>query len=332
MNWNGPRASCCNIPALLQAVDARIRTRHFSPRTNQAYCQWVHRFVKYHGGQNPNLLKKQHIEEFLSYLAVEKKVGASTQNQALAALLFMYKEVFGKDVPWLNAVVRAKRPKNLPVVMSRQEVQAVLSEMEGTSQLIASVLYGSGLRLMEGCCLRVKDIDFSRHEIHVRMGKGGKDRKTMLPQRLAGQLEQHLRNCKLQHNIDKAKGVGWGVVELPGALAEKIPSAPRDWAWQWVFPATSAYLHEPTQTRRRHHLHETVVQKEVRRSVRALSLAKRVTCHTFRHSFATHLLESGSDIRTIQELLGHADVRTTMIYSHVLSRGGLGTLSPLDRL
>lgn len=330
MNWNGPGSRYRNLRDLLRVVDERIRFRHFSPRTSQAYTQWIDRFVKYHEGRDPRLLGKSHVEEFLSDLAVKKKVGASTQNQALAALLFLYKDIFSQDLPWLNGIVHAKRPKKLPVVMSQKEVQVVLGEMEGTSKLLATVLYGSGLRLMEGCRLRVKDIDFDRHEIHIRSGKGGKDRKTMLPNRLAGTLERHLSQVKRIHMKDCAKG--WGAVELPGALDRKSPQSPWDWAWQWVFPATSAYLHQPTQTRRRHHLHETVIQKEVRRSVRALKMSKRVTCHTFRHSFATHLLESGSDIRTIQELLGHADVRTTMIYTHVLNRGGLGTLSPFDRL
>lgn len=330
MNWFGPGARYRNLGELLQLMELRIKLRHYSPRTKQAYVQWVRRFVEFHGGRNPKQLGKLHIEEFLSNLAVEGGVGASTQNQALAALLFLYKELLDKDVPWLNGIVRAKRSKRLPVVMSPKEVQVVLGEMTGTAQLVASVLYGSGLRLMEGCRLRVKDIDFDRLEIHVREGKGKKDRKTMLPRRLAAKLEQHLLNVKNQHDRDLA--LGWGSVEMPGALAYKLRNAGKDWAWQWVFPATSAYLHTPSQVRRRHHLHETVIQKEVRRTVRTLRMSKRVTCHTFRHSFATHLLENGSDIRTIQELLGHADVRTTMIYTHVLNCGGFGTISPLDRL
>jgi integron integrase len=330
MGWYGPGSRYRDIHDLLRLVDERIRFRHFSPRTSQAYAQWIHRFVKFHGGRDPRILGQVEIEEFLSNLAVKKKVGASTQNQALAALLFLYKDIFGKDLPWMKGIVHAKRKKKLPVVMSQKEVQVVLGEMVGTPKLVATVLYGSGLRLMEGCRLRVKDIDFDRHEIHIRNGKGGKDRKTMLPHRLVGPLERHLHRVRRQHREDCARG--WGSVELPGAMDKKSPTSPWDWAWQWVFPATSAYLHEGTQTRRRHHLHETVIQKEVRRSVQALRMSKRVTCHTFRHSFATHLLESGSDIRTIQELLGHADVRTTMIYTHVLNRGGFGTLSPFDRL
>ncbi|MDP7062448.1 MAG: integron integrase [Planctomycetota bacterium] len=330
MNWTGPGARYRNLGELLQLVELRVKLRHYSPRTKQAYLQWIRRFVQFHGGQDPKRLGKLHIEEFLSSLATKRGVGASTQNQALAALLFLYKELLDKDLPWLNGIVRAKRPRRLPVVMTPKEVQVVLSEMTGTAQLIASVLYGSGLRLMEGCRLRVKDIDFERLEVHVREGKGKKDRKTMLPRRLAARLEHHLIGVKEQHDHDLA--MGWGSVEMPGALSYKLPNAHKDWAWQWVFPATSAYLHPASQTRRRHHLHETVVQKEVRRSVRALRIAKRITCHTFRHSFATHLLESGSDIRTIQELLGHADLRTTMVYTHVLNCGGFGTISPFDRL
>ncbi|MCP4092808.1 MAG: integron integrase [Planctomycetes bacterium] len=330
MDWFGPGARYRNLGELLQLVELRIKLRQYSPRTKQAYVQWIRRFVNFHGGRDPKQLGKLHIEEFLTSLAVKGGVGASTQNQALAALLFVYKELLDKDVPWMDGIVRAKRPKRLPVVMSPNEVQVVLAEMTGTSQLIASVLYGSGLRLMESCRLRVKDIDFDRMEIHVREGKGKKDRKTMLSRRLAAKLEQHLLRVREQHNQDLARG--WGSVEMPGALAQKLKRAHKDWAWQWVFPATSAYLHSPTQVRRRHHLHETVIQKEVKRAVRTLKMAKRITCHTFRHSFATHLLENGSDIRTIQELLGHADVRTTMIYTHVLNCGGFGTISPLDRL
>ena len=330
MKWSGPGARYKNLHELLELLHLRVKLRHFSPRTGSTYAQWIRRFVQFHGGRDPRQLGKKEIEAFLSSLAVDGGVGASTQNQALAAILFVYKELLDKDVPWLHGIIRAKRPKKLPVVMSQKEVQLVLAEMEGTARLVASVLYGSGLRLMEGCRLRVMDVDFDRLEIHVRQGKGAKDRKTMLPQRLAGKLEHHLIGVKEQHDDDLA--MGRGTVELPGAMANKSPQAATDWAWQWVFPATSAYFEPELKIRRRHHLHQTVIQKEVRRSARALKMAKRITCHTFRHSFATHLLEAGSDIRTIQELLGHADVRTTMIYTHVLNRGGLGTISPFDRL
>jgi len=263
-------------------------------------------------------------------LATKRKVGAGTQNQALAALLFLYKEVYRADLPWMKNVVRARRKKRIPVVMSVQEVHRVLQEMHGTPRLMASMLYGSGLRLMECCRLRVKDIDFDRHEIQVRSGKGGKDRRTMLPARVSTQLKSHLQVVKAQHRSDLA--AGHGSVELPGALEQKLPKAPWDWPWQWVFPATSRYHHPQTNRFRRHHLHETVLQKAVREAATHSGIHKRVTTHTFRHSFATHLLESGSDIRTIQELLGHVSVKTTMIYTHVLNRGGLGVQSPLDRL
>lgn len=308
----------------------RLRLRHLSPRTEQAYLGWVSRFVKHHGNRDPAGLGKVEIEAFLSELAVKRGVSAATQNQALAALLFLYREVLDKEMPWVTQLVRAKRPNHLPVVMSRNEVQQVLAEMRGTSRLIAMVLYGAGLRLMEGCNIRVKDLDFERKEIHVREGKGKKDRKTMLPDALIGPLQKHLSDMWSQHQDDLKQERG--SVELPRSMEKKSPRAAWEWPWQWVFPATSAYWHKPSGVFRRHHLHETVVQKEMRRTVQILRMGKRVSCHTLRHSFATHLLESGSDIRTIQELLGHKDVRTTMIYTHVLNRGGLGTQSPLDRL
>jgi len=263
-------------------------------------------------------------------MATVRKVSASTQNQALAAILFLYKEIVPIEVPWLSNIVHAKRPKKLPVVLTPKEVQKLLFEMQGTSQLLATVLYGSGLRLMEGCRLRVKDLDFSRLEVHVREGKGAKDRKTMLPEKLAGRLKHHLYEMQRQHVQDLAEGKGW--VEMPRSLNIKLPNGGREWPWQWVFPATSSYFHQPSQQWRRHHLHESVIQKEIRRAVKDSRITKRASCHTLRHSFATHLLESGSDIRTIQELLGHADVRTTMIYTHVLNKGGMGTVSPLDRI
>jgi len=315
---------------LLRILGERVRTRHLSPRTEQAYRGWVERFFRYHQGTHPLRLGPAEVDAFLSSLAVKRKVSSSTQNQALASILFLYREVLGQDLPWMDSMVRAKRRKHLPVVMSPIETQSVLSGMTGTSQLLARLLYGSGLRLMEGCRLRIKDVDFDRLEVHVRQGKGGKDRKTMLPTKLVAPLQAHLRQVRNTHQQDLAEG--WGAVALPEALSSKLPRAPWEWPWQWIFPATSTYYHQETGQVRRHHLHQTVIQKEIRRTVRDLGLAKRVTCHTLRHSFATHLLESGSDIRTIQELLGHADVRTTMIYTHVLNRGGFGTISPLDRL
>ncbi len=317
-------------PRLVDAVRSAMRLRHLSPRTEQAYLHWMRRFFTYHRGRHPAELGPEHVTAFLSSLATTGRVSSSTQNQALAALLFLYRDVLGHDLPWLDDVVRAKAPVHLPVVLSRDEVRAVLSHLHGTPRLMAALLYGSGLRLLECCRLRVKDVEFARHQLTVRRGKGDKDRVTMLPAALEGPLAEHLRQVKAQHARDLAAGAGW--VELPGALARKLPNAGREWPWQWVFPATRTYLEPATGQRRRHHLHETVVQQAVRRAVQAAGLAKRATCHTFRHSFATHLLEDGSDIRTVQELLGHRDVSTTMIYTHVLNRGPAGVRSPVDRL
>ncbi|MHC4380306.1 MAG: integron integrase [Planctomycetota bacterium] len=330
MDPSHPAPPYRNLRELLVLVRERVQVRQLSPRTEEAYHRWIRQFILFHKNRDPRDLGKLEIEAFLTYLAVKRKVGASTQNQALAAILFLYREILVKDVPWLNHLVRAKRKKKLPVVLTPREVQSVLGAMRGDAKLLATILYGSGLRLLEGCRLRVKDLDFDRLEIHVREGKGGKDRKTMLPGRLAERLQTHLIEVRQKHK--DALQMGNGSVQLPGKLEKKLPKAAWDWPWQWVFPASSPYFHRPTQTFRRHHLHETVVQKDIRRAVLEVGLTKRATCHTLRHSFATHLLESGSDIRTIQELLGHADVRTTMIYTHVLNRGGLGTTSPLDRM
>ena len=325
--YGGPPPS----PArLVDAVRSAMRLRHLSPRTEQAYLRWMRRFFAFHRGRHPADLGAEHVTAFLSSLATAGRVSAATQNQALAALLFLYRDVLGRDLPWLEDLVRAHSPPRLPVVLSRDEVRAVLSHLHGTPRLMAALLYGSGLRLLECCRLRVKDVDFGRHQLTVRRGKGDKDRVTMLPAALQRPLSDHLRNVKAQHDRDLAAGAGW--VELPGALSRKLPKAGRDWPWQWVFPATRTYLDPATSQRRRHHLHETVVQQAVRRAVLAAGLGKRATCHTFRHSFATHLLEDGYDIRTVQELLGHRDVTTTMIYTHVLNRGGQGVKSPLDRL
>jgi len=315
---------------LVDAVRSGMRLRHLSPRTERAYLDWMRRFAAFHAGRHPRDLGPEHVTAFLSSLATTGRVAASTQNQALAALLFLYREVLGQDLPWLHDVVRAKTPVRLPVVLARDEVRAVLARLHGTPRLMAALLYGSGLRLLECCRLRVKDVDFARHQLAVRRGKGDKDRLTMLPAALERPLAAHLRAVKQQHDQDLADGAGW--VELPGGLSRKLPNAGREWPWQWVFPATRTYVEPATRQRRRHHLHETVMQHAVRRAVLDAGLGKRATCHTFRHSFATHLLEDGSDIRTVQELLGHRDVATTMIYTHVLNRGPAGVKSPVDRL
>jgi integron integrase len=317
-------------PRLLGRVRCAIRERHYSPRTEEAYVHWIRRFIFFNGLRHPAELGAEHLSAFLSALAVKDRVAASTQNQALAALLFLYRKVLGRDLPWLDDLVRAKRPARLPVVLTRGEVREMLSRLQGVPRLMATLLYGSGLRLLECCRLRVKDLDFGRSQVLVREGKGDKDRVSVLPAGLKPELAAHLGRVRQQHTDDLAAGAGW--VELPAALARKLPSAGRDWAWQWAFPATRTYLHRESGQRRRHHLHETVVQQAVRRALLASGIAKRATCHSLRHSFATHLLEDGSDIRTVQELLGHRDVATTMIYTHVLNRGPAGVRSPADRL
>ncbi len=268
------------------------------------------------------------LTQYLSSLAVEGNVAASTQNQALSALLFLYREVLQQDLPWLDDVVRAKRPTRLPVVLTRDEVRTVIRQLRGTPRLMAILMYGSGLRLLECARLRVKDVDFGRHQIIVRAGKGDKDRITTLPTIIGAELARHLDAVKKQHDLDLKQGAGW--VELPWALARKYPNAGREWVWQWVFPATRLYVDRETGQRRRHHLHESVVQRAVKDAVRHAGIPKRATCHTLRHSFATHLLEDDRDIRTVQELLGHRDVSTTMIYTHVLNRGPAGVRSPAD--
>ena len=282
--------------------------------------------------RHPRELGAAEVSQFLSSLAVTGRVSASTQNQALSALLFLYREVLDAPVGWLNALVRAKRPARVPVVLTREEVRKVLARLKdrGPAALIAALLYGTGMRLLEALGLRVKDIDFGMNQITVRGGKGDRDRRTMLPERLKGPLLRHLAEVRTQHERDLSDGAGW--VELPGALGAKYPQAGREWGWQWVFPATRGYEESRTRQRRRHHLHESVMQRAFKEAVRAARIAKPASCHTLRHSFATHLLESGYDIRTVQELLGHRNVETTMIYTHVLNRGGLGVKSPADSL
>jgi integron integrase len=315
------------VQPLLDTMAQVLRTRHYSPRTIESYCQWVHRFAHHHR-RPPAQLGRDEIEAFLTHLADKGHISASTQNQALAALLFLYVHVVRVPLDKIGDFTRAKRPQRLPVVFTPVEVAAVLDHMPATPRLMASLLYGSGLRLLECCRLRVKDIDLERREILVRDGKGQKDRVTMLPQRLVDPLRRHLAAVRVAHEHDLRQGAGF--VELPDALDRKLPNAAREWPWHWVFPAARHYYHAPTRQWRRHHTHETVLQRAVRHAVLAAGLSKRASCHTFRHSFATALLESGYDIRTIQELLGHRDLSTTMIYTHVLNRGGLGVRSPLD--
>jgi len=317
-------------PRLLDQVRGKIRLKHYSIRTEQAYVDWVKRFVLHFDKRHPRELGAAEVEQFLTHLAVHGKVAASTQNQAKSALLFLYKEVLAVELPWLDNVERAKAPKRLPVVLNRDEVQAVLSRLAGTHWLVASLLYGSGMRIMECLRLRVKDVDFKRREILIRDGKGFKDRVTMLPAALTATLEAHLAKVRTLHERDLHQG--FGAVYLPDALARKYPNAAREWAWQYVFPAAKLSTDPRSNETRRHHVQEQAVQRAVKQAVRDAGVVKLATPHTFRHSFATHLLEGGYDIRSVQELLGHSDVSTTMIYTHVLNRGGKGVQSPLDCL
>jgi integron integrase len=312
---------------LLDRVRQEVRLRHYSRRTEQAYVSWIRRFIVFHGRRHPRELAEPEVTAFLSSLAA-RGVSASTQNQALSAVQFLYESVMGTELEWMHEIVRAQRPVRLPVVLSRDEVGALLSRLRGPVWLMASLMYGAGLRLLECAELRVKDLNFDRGELTVRDGKGGKDRVTMLPATLKTPLADHLTRVKAQHVADLA--AGRGRVALPGSLATKYPNAPGEWAWQWVFPATRFYVDSTTRERRRHHLHESVLQRAVKEAARAAGIPRPATCHSLRHSFATHLLEAGYDIRTIQELLGHRDVSTTMIYTHVLNHGGRGVRSPLD--
>ena len=317
-------------PRLFDRVREAARVRHCSRRTEKAYLARIRRFVFFHGKRHPAEMGAPEVTKFLSALAVEGDVAASTQNQALSALLFLYRDVLEQDLPWLDDVVRAKRPARLPVVLTRNEVRSLLSQIRGVPRLMALLLYGAGLRLLECARLRVKDVDFGRNQLVVLGGKGDKDRVTMLPAVAKTELTRHMEAVKQQHEEDLRRGAGW--VELPSALARKYPNAGHEWPWQWVFPATRIYVERATGQRRRHHLHESVLQRAVREALLRAAIPKRATCHTFRHSFATHLLEDGHDIRTVQELLGHRDVSTTMIYTHVLNRGPAGVQSPADRM
>ena len=307
-----------------------IRKRHYSDRTEKAYVHWIKRYIFFHNKRHPAEMAEPEIAQFLSSLATEGRVSASTQNQAFNALLFLYHEVLSKKIGLIDGVVRAKRPQRLPVVLTKDEVKKVLDRMNGAPRLMGLLLYGAGLRLMECCRLRIKDIDFSRNEIVVRSGKGNKDRYTMLPSAVRDSLIQHLRGVKAQHDEDLKNGLGR--VSLPNALDRKYPNAGKEWGWQWVFPATSHYTDRLTGEKRRHHLHESVLQRAFKEARLKAGVFKPAGCHSLRHSFATHLLENGYDIRTVQELLGHNDVTTTMVYTHVLNRGGKGVRSPADGL
>lgn len=315
-------------PKLLDQVRDKVRVKHYSIRTETQYIHWIKRFIFFNDKRHPRDLGAAEVEAFLTHLAVAGKVSASTQNQALSALLFLYREVLAIDLPWMDTMVRAKKPQRLPVVLSRSEVKCVLERMEGVYGLLGRLLYGTGMRLMECCRLRVKDIDFERREILIRDGKGGKDRVTMLPDILISPLQEHLAKRRRLYEDDFGKGLA--EVFLPDALDKKYPNAGHDWAWQYVFPSGSYSIDPRSGRERRHHLDEKLLQRAMKRAVAASGVVKLATPHTLRHSFATHLLEGGYDIRTVQELLGHSDVSTTMIYTHVLNKGGRGVTSPLD--
>jgi integron integrase len=313
----------------MEQVRGRLRLKHYSLRTEQAYLGWIRRFILANGKRHPREMCGREVEAFLTRLATHGHVAAGTQNQALSALLFLYREVLGQELPWLDSVVHAKRPRRLPVVLTRDEVRRLLAGLQGRDWLMAGLLYGTGMRLMECLRLRVKDVDFQRRDIIVREGKGNKDRHVPLPQALSAALRDQMAAARLLHRTDLA--AGFGAVWLPHALARKYPHAAREWGWQYVFPASQRSRDPRSDQIRRHHLDEKVLQRAVQRARREAAIHKPATCHTLRHSFATHLIEDGYDIRTVQELLGHKDVATTQIYMHVLNRGGHGVLSPLDR-
>lgn len=315
-------------PKLLDRVRAAVKARHYSRRTEEAYVAWIRRYILFHGKRHPASMGADEANAFLTHLAVERTVSASTQNQALSALLFLYREVLGQPLPWLGDLIRAQRPQHLPVVLTVDEVHEVIAQVDDDRcRLVVKLLYGAGLRLLEALMLRVKDVDLARGQITVRDPKWKRDRTTMLPRAVDGDIREQMRMALGIHEGDLA--AGWGRVWLPDAIGRKYPAAAADPGWQWVFPATKRWRDRDGREGR-HHLHETVVQRAVTKAAREARMNKRVTCHTFRHSFATHLLERGHDIRTVQELLGHRDVSTTMIYTHVLRHGARGVKSPLD--
>jgi integron integrase len=315
---------------LLRSLQSNLRLQHLSRRTEAAYVYWTKRFIRFSGLRHPAELGASEVRQFLSHLVVDRKLSAATQQQALSALVFLYRHVIGRSLEELGRLPRGRVPTTLPVVLTAEEVARVLRLLGGTHRLVGLLLYGSGLRLTECLMLRVKDVDLERRELVVRRGKAGKDRVTVIPEAVRGPLQDQLHRVKMLHDRDLAAGRGW--VELPGGLDTKYPGAARSWPWQWVFPARRTYLDPETGRIQRHHLHESVIQRAVAEAVRASGIGKRASCHTLRHSFATHLLQAGYDIRTVQELLGHRDVATTMVYTHVLNRGGHGVRSPADSL
>jgi integron integrase len=318
-------------PRLLDQVREKIRAMHYSLRTEETYVHWIKRFIMFHGKRHPAEMGEPEVGAFLTHLATEGRVAAATQNLALAAVLFLYRDVFDRDLPWIKDVVRAKRPQRVPTVLTRREVDLLLGFLDDSeAAMVVRLLYGTGMRLMEGVRLRVGDVDFERRQITVRMGKGGKDRVTVLPKALVEPLQHQIKKRRERYELERdAHEVG---VWLPDALERKYPNAGKEWIWQFVFAAARATRDPRSGVRRRHHLDESTVQRQVRRAALRAGITKHVSPHTLRHSFATHLLEGGYDIRTVQELLGHSDVETTMIYTHVLNRGGKGVISPLDRL
>ena len=317
-------------PRLLDQVRTTIRARHYSYRTEETYVQWIRRFIRFHDRRHPAELGSAEVTAFLSHLAVQRGVSASTQNQAKAAILFVYKEILGIDLPWLKEIVQARRPQRLPVVLTEPEVRRMLQSMHGVTGLVASLLYGTGLRLLEALRLRIKDIELARREIVVREGKGGKDRVTVLPESLLLPLRDQIARVRALHDADLASGLGRA--NLPDALARKYPNASLAFGWQFVFPSARISRDPRSDHRGRHHLQPETIQRAVATAARRANIVKPCSPHILRHSFATHLLQAGYDIRTVQELLGHADVSTTMIYTHVLNRGGRGVVSPLDRV
>ncbi|UCH85818.1 MAG: integron integrase [Candidatus Latescibacterota bacterium] len=325
-----PRPRSYNRPKLLDRLRRAMRTARMSFRTEESYVQWVRRFILFHGKQHPAVLGTDEVREYLTHLAVQRRVSASTQSQALCAILFLYRHVIKRDLGFVPDIVRSRKPKRLPVVLSRDEIKVILNELDGTKRTVASLLYGSGLRIMEALSLRVKDIDSGRRQITVRSGKGDKDRVTVLPKAVDWLLERQLRHARKMGGL--VDGRAATPVTMPEALERKYPNASREWGWQYVFPAQRCCADRETGGLRRHHLHESVIQRAVRDAVRRTGIAKRASCHTFRHSFATHLLEDGYDIRTVQKLLGHRSVTTTMIYTHVLNHGVMGVRSPMDQI